>query len=492
MTFYGYGNNDQRNQCWDEMDRLMGLSNGSTISQYIYDANGERSMKFTGGVSQVQINQTTVIDFAGFDHFTYYVNPYLVMTDQNYTKHYYIEGQRIMSKIGGGMDDSNIELNAEPKELCDIYQKGEDIATSMDSNMECFGLEGECEYQFNTDWIQSIAIQDEYEVQMYFYHPDHLGSSSFITDLSGDAIQHLEYLPFGEPFIEEKKIDWGTPYRFTGKELDPETNYNYFGARYYDPAISIWLSVDPLSDKYPSASAYAYCMGNPVRLVDPDGRSAGDYYNEFGVYLGSDGIDDRRTYVVSQGAVKQDIPYKPTSLVSTEHDYNSSMEGVNYIGTQNEFGLIQLTEMENPCIQNNVSSEDSYSYQRSDGSMSDIGKHGDDWVSPSTGAGFYGAVNRSGSNVVVNDASAYNPNHNLGHIGHRNGNDIDFRYITSTDVGANNTNGLSSIDILLNQNFIMELKASGFNPNRIFSDGTIPGTIKDRRGIHDNHIHAGR
>jgi hypothetical protein len=47
---------------------------------------------------------------------------------------------------------------------------------------------------------------------------------------------------------------------------------NYFGARYYDADISVWLSVDPLSDKYPSMSAYMYCAGNPVMLVDPDGR----------------------------------------------------------------------------------------------------------------------------------------------------------------------------------------------------------------------------
>lgn len=37
-------------------------------------------------------------------------------------------------------------------------------------------------------------------------------------------------------------------------------------------ALSIWLSVDPMSDKYPGTSPYVYCANNPVRLVDPDGR----------------------------------------------------------------------------------------------------------------------------------------------------------------------------------------------------------------------------
>ena len=63
-------------------------------------------------------------------------------------------------------------------------------------------------------------------------------------------------------------------YTFTGKERDEETGYNYFGARYYDSDLSgLFLSVDPMSDKYPSVSPYAYCMWNPMRLVDPDGDS---------------------------------------------------------------------------------------------------------------------------------------------------------------------------------------------------------------------------
>ena len=60
---------------------------------------------------------------------------------------------------------------------------------------------------------------------------------------------------------------------FTGKERDEETGYGYFGARYMDHELmTMWLSVDPMSDKYPSISPYAYCAWNPVKLVDPDGR----------------------------------------------------------------------------------------------------------------------------------------------------------------------------------------------------------------------------
>ena len=59
----------------------------------------------------------------------------------------------------------------------------------------------------------------------------------------------------------------------TGKERDSETGFSYFGARYYDSDLMTgWLSVDPLADKYPGLSPYAYCAWNPIRLVDPDGR----------------------------------------------------------------------------------------------------------------------------------------------------------------------------------------------------------------------------
>jgi RHS repeat-associated protein len=59
---------------------------------------------------------------------------------------------------------------------------------------------------------------------------------------------------------------------FSAKEKDDETGYSYFGARYYDSDLSVWLSVDPMAHKFPSMSSYMYCAGNPVMLVDPDGR----------------------------------------------------------------------------------------------------------------------------------------------------------------------------------------------------------------------------
>lgn len=89
----------------------------------------------------------------------------------------------------------------------------------------------------------------------------------------GKPIQHLQYLPFGQPFVNQHPDRYQERFTFTGKEKDEETGYGYFGARYMDHELmTMWLSVDPMADKYPSISPYAYCAWNPVKLVDPDGR----------------------------------------------------------------------------------------------------------------------------------------------------------------------------------------------------------------------------
>lgn len=101
--------------------------------------------------------------------------------------------------------------------------------------------------------------------------------SAYMVLTNKGSVQHIQYLPYGEPYIDQRAA--GTTYserfRFTGKERDEETGYGYFGARYMDHELmTMWLSVDPMADKYPSISPYAYCAWNPVKLVDPDGNEA--------------------------------------------------------------------------------------------------------------------------------------------------------------------------------------------------------------------------
>ena len=110
------------------------------------------------------------------------------------------------------------------------------------------------------------------EEDVYFYHPDHLDPSSWITYTDGSAVQHLHYLPWGEDFVDQRSSNWNAMYTFSAKEKDTETGYSYFGSRYYSSDLSVWLSVDPMSGKYPHQSNYAYCSNNPIKVVDPDGE----------------------------------------------------------------------------------------------------------------------------------------------------------------------------------------------------------------------------
>jgi len=75
--------------------------------------------------------------------------------------------------------------------------------------------------------------------------------------------------------VNQRTSSFSSMYTFSAKEKDTETGYSYFGARYYSSDLSIWLSVDPMADKYPSMSPYVYCANNPVRCVDPNGEEIG-------------------------------------------------------------------------------------------------------------------------------------------------------------------------------------------------------------------------
>ena len=111
----------------------------------------------------------------------------------------------------------------------------------------------------------------------YFYHSDHLGSSNYISNNTGIVSQHTEYLPFGETFVDEHLNSHNTPFKFNAKELDDETGNYYYGARYYNPKWSTWLSVDPLAEEAPDWTPYRYGFHNPLRFIDPTGMSEDDY-----------------------------------------------------------------------------------------------------------------------------------------------------------------------------------------------------------------------
>lgn len=107
----------------------------------------------------------------------------------------------------------------------------------------------------------------------YYTIKDHLGNNRIVTDGSGNILQNTNDYPYGGM----TSISTGQgeqQFKYNGKEYDPMHGLNEYdyGARQYDPARGQFTTMDPLCEKYYHISPYAYCGGNPVNAVDPDGK----------------------------------------------------------------------------------------------------------------------------------------------------------------------------------------------------------------------------
>ena len=293
----------ERKLIWDEENRLLAVDDNGFVSNYWYDADGERTVKTSGESDQVYVNGVFSGGSTNTAKFSLYVSPYLVANQGGrYTKHIYAGSQRIVSKVGdfasydsdprrieyAGANTDGLSVNykakyaAQQQVIKDNY-KTFDVPYNGTDNDNYADGEGFC---CNDGYMEAAMARarkaqaravaksfkdpDNYENLQFFYHPDHLGSSSFITNLEGEVVQHIEYVPFGEVFIEERNNIWNTPYLFNAKEFDEETGLYYYGARYYDPRVSLWISTDILEEKNYGNSSYAYTY-NPITFIDPIG-----------------------------------------------------------------------------------------------------------------------------------------------------------------------------------------------------------------------------
>lgn len=142
----------------------------------------------------------------------------------------------------------------------------------------------------------------------YAYVTDHRGDVREIVDLgAGTVVERNDYYSYGTRITKPYSSATDFPqlsanrWRLSGKEEQVTVagiGSLDFGARHYDPFVARWLSPDPLMEMYYKHSPYAYCAGNPISLIDPNGCMVGDYYNLFGKYIGTDGIQDGKKYLV--------------------------------------------------------------------------------------------------------------------------------------------------------------------------------------------------
>ena len=284
-------------------------------SYYVYDHTGERVVKLTGETSIIDCNAEVQETKALLDNATVYPSPYMVLNNKGYTKHYYAGAERVAARIGTGglgyiapcaindyeaqsrasklLESANRQIDeaasgndeflrtkieniyGEPMDIGNFNPK--ELPVALKPYVKASPMELFRSVKYNSSDTTPSGASVAIEPEVFFYHSDHLGSASWITDGNGTPVQHLQYLPFGEPYVNQRAsgYEYKERFTFTGKERDEETGYGYFGARYMDHELmTMWLSVDPLSDKYPSISPYAYCAWNPVKLVDPDGMQA--------------------------------------------------------------------------------------------------------------------------------------------------------------------------------------------------------------------------
>ncbi len=258
-------NGTKRTIEWDEENRIQSVADNGHTMTYKYDDAGERVIK------------------RGPQGETAYVSQFYTVRNREVgTKHVFAGGTRLVSKMVKLPKDLDLDGIDDP--LANDCSEPWGWTNGNGQGLGHANGNGPCANNGNGNG-NSGGEGAVYEKDQYFYHPDHLGSSSYVTDVDGEIFQHLEYFPFGETWVEESSNTQRTPYLFTGKELDEETGLYYFGARYYDPRTSVWQSPDPILADYmhgtrggsgihtpPSLALYTYVHLNPIGLSDPSGE----------------------------------------------------------------------------------------------------------------------------------------------------------------------------------------------------------------------------
>ena len=394
--------NTTREMYWDEDNRLMVLSDNGKTSRYTYNAAGERIMKSYGTMEGVYINGAPQgITFHETDNFTLYPASIISINKNRFTKHYFIGDKRIASRIGTGLfnnvygrngsyvtagqQDYAERMNQIQKQK-EAYYKQQGIAPGVPTMKGAYGDPENTGVGYNAvltelgnhdvpqGWIQTprpnttpntnpgppvswndpsnpddpqagygYIPNDTTKEETFFYHSDHLGSTSYITDDKANITQYDAYLPYGELLVDEHSSSEDLPYKFNGKQFDEETGLYYYGARYMNPMTSIWYGVDPLAEKYTTTGGYVYTLDNPIRMIDLDGRK----WDESSVTQknGNVTINLTLTVAILNSSNKKFDLKKLGNVLSSQLQSSygiSYVEGMNYKNSVSQKGMDNL------------------------------------------------------------------------------------------------------------------------------------------------------
>jgi len=133
-------------------------------------------------------------------------------------------------------------------------------------------------------FVDNNALTGGYNYAHYYYLKDYQGNNRMVLNSSGGVEQATNYYAFGASFAENpaRTDQFVQKYKYNGKELDRMFGLDYYDylARIYDPIGDRFWTMDPMAEKYPWISPYAYCLNNPVMNVDPTGEDVWIYYDD--------------------------------------------------------------------------------------------------------------------------------------------------------------------------------------------------------------------
>ncbi|MEA4915899.1 RHS repeat-associated core domain-containing protein, partial [Proteiniphilum sp.] len=242
------------------------VDGANVADEYTYDTNGNITKDLNRNITSItynELNLPKVITLSGNKSVTY------------------------------GYDAAGRKLSA-------VYKSGTTTTTSRDYVGNKVYNNGTLGIVLTDEGYATVSGTPVY----YYYLKDHQGNNRVVISQGGAVQEVNHYYPFGGLFGDGVQPSIQR-YKYNGKELDREFGldmYDY-GARHYDAVLGRWFTVDPLAEKYYFISPYVYVANNPVRYIDPDGREYGDFYDRQGTFLGTDGIDDGKVYILNEDKV---------------------------------------------------------------------------------------------------------------------------------------------------------------------------------------------
>ena len=291
---------------WDHQNRLISSIDGETTVNYSYDESGARIQK-----TNISSGENTI-----------YVNRFFDIENGNTKEHVYAGELKVATS------SSEVATSGNPGSGCRPPAAGDwTITTSctFDGDMAATGgviVEPTAVLTIAPGAVLGIDFHNQKLLvrsgggvlvqqggslrqsgissasNIVYHHSDHLSGSNVETDANGDVIELLDYYPYGSVRLDEKSGTYENDYKFTGKELDEDTNLYYYGARYYDSAIGRFVSVDPWSGDLTNPQTlnkYSYVLNNPLKYVDPSGEYAKDVHYDLTFALGiATGLSDEQ------------------------------------------------------------------------------------------------------------------------------------------------------------------------------------------------------